>query len=384
MPAAKSQPDPVVIFVHGIQGSWLKNEYPVDYDDKLLWSGITRRKMSALHLHPRDASVDQDAETLVEPHQMIPLIYKEIVEEIRDELSERPYVYAFRYDWRKDNREAAKALRNFTARALQIAAVHEQSAGHPAPKRVVYIGHSMGGLVIKWLATKLLRTTRDRRFIDKIITIATPYGGSLKSVEALLPGARNLFGVEHRKSMRHAARTFPGVFQLLPAWQGALVQKKDGQPLDVFSAKSWQANLVESLEKGPFFKGYLEQRLADAADFAQASYAPWPASLRKRVYCAIGQGSETWSQVTVDTDKGNFFAFDSAATDEDGDGTVHLQSSARPELASSHIYTDTKRGLADRAIGQHANMPNHGQLQDWVLGLLRLNEYSDRAFDSPA
>ena len=93
----------------------------------------------------------------------------------------------------------AKALVLFIDKVLQVAGTHEKKAGRAAPKQVVLIGHSMGGLVIKWCAVK---NRRYRQKIAKIITIAAPFKGSLKAVEALLPGARNLFGVENNKSMR--------------------------------------------------------------------------------------------------------------------------------------------------------------------------------------
>ena len=96
-----------VIVVHGIQGSWLKDEYPVDYQDSILWTGVLRRNFKALHLHPSDLAVDADPSRLVRPHQAIPLIYESLVDEIREELEEtHPYIYAFTYDWRKDNRVA--------------------------------------------------------------------------------------------------------------------------------------------------------------------------------------------------------------------------------------------------------------------------------------
>ena len=47
-----------VIVVHGIRGSWLKDEYPVDYQDSILWTGVLRRNFKALHLHPLDAAVN--------------------------------------------------------------------------------------------------------------------------------------------------------------------------------------------------------------------------------------------------------------------------------------------------------------------------------------
>ena len=181
-----------VILVHGTQGSWLKDEYPVDYNNAVLWTGILKRNFDTLHLHELDATVDAQVKRWVMPHQAVPLIYEGIVDEIRDEMDEQPYAYVFAYDWRKDNRLAAQALSEFIDRVLRVAGVHEKKVGRSAPRQVVLLGHSMGGLVIKWCATQIV----SARKIAKIITIATPFRGSLKAVEALLPGARNLFGFE--------------------------------------------------------------------------------------------------------------------------------------------------------------------------------------------
>ena len=116
-----------VIIVHGIQGSWLKDEYPVDYQRSILWTGILHKKTGSMHLHSMDPSVDAEAKRLVMPHQAVPLIYEALVEEIRDELEEtHPYVYVFTYDWRKDNRLAAAELGRFVERMLHIAGVHER------------------------------------------------------------------------------------------------------------------------------------------------------------------------------------------------------------------------------------------------------------------
>lgn len=378
-----------VIVVHGIQGSWLKDEYPVDYQNSILWTGILRKKHKALHLHPLDPTVDADAARLVSPHQAVPLIYESLVEEIREELEdEHPYVYMFTYDWRKDNRVSSAELGDFVERVLHVSGVHERGKRAPAPKKVTLIGHNMGGVVIKWFVTKVLTPAKATRLIDKIITIATPYRGSLKAVEALLPGARNLFGFENQKSMRHAARTMPGIYQLLPSWPDAVVRMSDHKPLHIFDPASWQESLVETLRRrfdGPRF---FRRMLADARAFATVASRPWPQQLRRRVYIAYGIDTKTWWQVPVDTAQGNRFRFDKVLVDSGdpnfpgGDGTVHTVSSIKKELTAAHLQTDRKQ-FKDALAGHHANMPNHSGVQDWVLGFLGLNKYSDAAFESP-
>ena len=151
--------NPVVV-VHGIQGSWLKDEYPVDYQDSVLWTGILKKKFGALHLHELDASVDAVPTRLVYPHQAVPLIYESLVDEIREELEDdHPYVYMFTYDWRKDNRVAAAELGRFVERVLHIAGVHERKKAARAPKKVNLIGHSMGGFVCMSAAARLRSST---------------------------------------------------------------------------------------------------------------------------------------------------------------------------------------------------------------------------------
>lgn len=370
-----------VIFVHGIQGSWLKDQYPVDYDREILWTGIPligKRNFDALHLHELDSEVDAEVRRWVMPHQAVPLIYEGLLEEIRDEM-DQPYAYMFTYDWRKDNRLTAQALARFIDRVLRVYRTHEKKAGRSASRQVVLIGHSMGGLVIKWCAAKI---PSSRQKIAKMITIATPFRGSLKAVEALLPGARNLFGIENKKSMRHASRTLPGVYQLLPTWDEAVVDYHTKEELDVFRESSWQGNLVQNLRKR-FSDEFFPSMLANAQSFSNVVGASWPKEVRQKVYCAHGEGSATWRQVIVDTKKENFYQFDKAVKDAKGDGTVHSKSSQQQEISSRHARSFPKHPFKDQLPGQHANMPNHSDVQDWVLEILRLSPHSRHSFESP-
>ena len=368
-----------VIFVHGIQGSWLKDEYPVDYDKAVVWTGILKKKFDALHLHRMDDSVDTEVNRMIMPHQVLPIIYEGIIDEIRDEMDRQPYAYAFTYDWRKDNRISAQALADFIERVLKIAGVHEKTAGRRPPRQVILIGHSMGGLVIKWCATQIL----SPRKIAKIITIATPYKGSLKAVEALLPGARKLFGTEHKKSMRHAARTMPGLYQLLPSWKGAVVDSVSGDSLSPFKIASWQKSLVISLAN-KYSPEFFPQKLSDAQAFSRVVSRPWPATLARKVYYAYGVGSKTWEQVKVDTRNDNLYQFNKAVEDDRGDGTVPSLSGIQSEIPKGiRTHIDQRHAISDLLAGQHANMPNHSELQDWVLGILRFNPYVSNAFESP-
>ncbi len=363
-------PNPI-IFVHGIQGSWLKNQYPVDYQDELYWTGVLKKKFGKLHLSSINKEVDRDIDTFIFPHQAVALVYESIVEELREEVTENTYV--FTYDWRKDNRLSAKRLAVFGDLVLTKAKTHARERKDLIPKKVSLVGHSMGGLVIKWYVTQILKD-KAINMIDKIITIATPYRGSLKAVEALLPGARNFFGMEAQKAMRKASRTLPGVYQLLPSWKSAIVSM-NGTNLDLFSEGTWQKNLTKKIDS-EYGKEFFQEMLYDAKAFTDIVSRDYVAEIRKRFYCVYGIKSETWRQVSVDTKKGNMFNFDKAVEDKKGDGTVHTKSSM---VKSAGSFKDKKRLI--ELGGQHAQMPNHGDVQDYIVGLFTKSKYL-KSFES--
>ncbi|MFC1679685.1 esterase/lipase family protein [Elusimicrobiota bacterium] len=375
-----------IIFVHGIQGSWLKNQYPVDYQNEICWTGILIKKPQLLHLNPQNPAVDEAVESFVAPHQAVPFVYESFVDELREEVT--PYTFVFTYDWRKDNRASAIMLAAYVEGVLQKVNTHERQRWQEKYRRdkkklsqfreikkVTLIGHSMGGLVIKWYVMNHLGPIATKK-IDWIITAATPYRGSLDAVELLLPGARNFFGMESKKALRHAARTMPGAFQLLPSWDGALVTGKTN--LSVFDPGIWQDNLVRTLRKeyGPSF---LKEKLSEAQEFSEVVSADYPAELRSRFFCIYGEGSSTWKQVRVNRSDGNWFDFQEASKDEHGDGTVHACSS---RVKASKYHKEGRSPLRDLVGGQHAQILNHGGVQDAVVKCLTQNQYIE-SFESP-
>ena len=84
-----------IIFVHGIQGSWLKNQYPVDYQDEIYWTGILKKKFEKIHLSSIDQTVDHDIDKFIFPHQAITLAYESIVEELREEVTKHTYMFTY-------------------------------------------------------------------------------------------------------------------------------------------------------------------------------------------------------------------------------------------------------------------------------------------------
>lgn len=122
------------------------------------------------------------------------------------------------YDWRRDNRLAARKLEQASARWLHDWRV---ASGDPGAK-LVLVAHSMGGLVARYFLEVLggWQTTRA------LITFGTPFRGSLNALDVVANGFRAPALVRRFVDLTRMVRSFPSVYQLLPTY--ACVSDPDG------------------------------------------------------------------------------------------------------------------------------------------------------------
>lgn len=113
--------------------------------------------------------------------------------------------FEFPYDWRRDNRVAARRLQRESAKWLQE---WRQSSG-AADAKLVLVGHSMGGLISRYFL-ECLGGWRDTR---TLVTFGTPYRGSVSAIDALVNGKRIAFF-----DLSDLARSFTAIYQLLPTY----------------------------------------------------------------------------------------------------------------------------------------------------------------------
>jgi hypothetical protein len=169
-------------------------EDPHDVDD--LGDGITADSlMSDLHIFPRLWKIDG---------------YTRIAQLIQQRFDVTPgkNFFEFPYDWRRDNRVAARKLARQSHDWLR--AWRESSGNRSA--RLILVAHSMGGLVSRYFL-EVLDGWKDTR---ALVTFGTPYRGSVNALDTLANGLREgPMGVMDLSSL---ARTLTSIYQLLPRY----------------------------------------------------------------------------------------------------------------------------------------------------------------------
>ena len=172
-------PSPV-IFVPGITASDLHDEY--ELPPEAVWTTVLKRRAERVTLHP-----DNQRYELLEPARVAPrgpfplvLVYEDLIEELRDGLSEDARgtvpVFPFGYDWRlplaRTEKRFAAFVEEVMGRTLLLKHYCDDKAFKERP-RVSVIGHSMGGLIV----TGYLQSSTAKH-VDKVVTLATPFQGS--------------------------------------------------------------------------------------------------------------------------------------------------------------------------------------------------------------
>lgn len=114
--------------------------------------------------------------------------------------------YQFPYDWRRDNRANARILKKLIDKRLKC--WREKSGASDA--KVILMAHSMGGLVSRYYL-EVLEGWQDSR---ALFTFGTPYRGSLKAVNFLANGYKELF-----LDLTSVIRSLTSVYQLLPIYK---------------------------------------------------------------------------------------------------------------------------------------------------------------------
>ena len=341
-----------IIFVPGIKGSELVDTYPIDFPVRWsLWNltigNIFEEEEDFLL---RDGLYDKDYH-LFREGKLIRYAYGKLVGTLR-QLD--PHCYMFPYDWRRELEDSGKRL---VALAEHISGKHPKST-------IDFVTHSMGGLVLR-SALGLVSKARGKSAlkvdrIGRIVCIAPPFRGAADIPKVLIAGEKNGW-FSDEKSYRKLARSFPAIYQLVPSYEGALVNSVPGTtaPLDPFNINCWQKNVTQP------GKGFRQKFLVNAEAFVRGKNSKFTGSSRapmlgERAFVKrygdntlilLATGHETTWQIPVDVANNhnpNWFDFENATSDELGDGRVHMKSAAIEGITLAALDVETGHGTICR------------------------------------
>ncbi|CCK30628.1 hypothetical protein BN159_6249 [Streptomyces davaonensis JCM 4913] len=249
----------------------------------------------------------------------------------------------FGYDWRLSCRYNAHCLEERVAEEL---ARWRSSAPERRDARVVFICHSMGGLVARYYVECLGGHEVTRR----LITLGTPHRGSLNALTHLVNGLRKGWG-PFGADLTELARSLPSLHQLVPDY--ACVSTADGL--------AYARDLTG-------LPGPDEKLLADAGVFhselRRAAEAPGRDS-RTDLVTVVGVRQPT---ATTGVYAGGVLvpSWEIDGVDEGGDGTVP-RLSARPANAAD---TGHLVGTSFSPNEHHGSLQHNQGVRDALSGWL--------------
>jgi hypothetical protein len=101
MADAPSFQNPVIV-LPGITATGLEDFYPIPPEE--VWSAVLSKSYERISLHPDDLRYEAQQPARVQPRQPFSLLYGDLVDALRHDLSskhdEPTPVYLFAYDWR--------------------------------------------------------------------------------------------------------------------------------------------------------------------------------------------------------------------------------------------------------------------------------------------
>lgn len=352
----------LVVFLPGIAGSTLRR------GDELLWGMDWRSMRGALlgggldrlsipHDDGSDALDDGiEAEAVVDSIQIIPGLWKieqygGFCAQLRTSvgLVEGANFLRFPYDWRRDNRVSAGRLARFAAESLRR---WRKTSGN-ADAKIVFVCHSMGGLVARYYVECLEGWRSTRR----VFTIGTPHRGSLDALGYLANGYAKSIGPVSLDATR-PLRSFASVHQLLPTFacvgEGAGLSRVGDLDIPnvsrerVADAMCFHQEITAAAATNQMQEGYDAQHLSTIASNRQPTFQ----SAR-----LTATGLELVRSIRGD--------------DNGGDGTVPLVS-ATP--------TGIDYGRTTYVWGVHAALCNQEALVDHVVAALRTGRIEEDIF----
>jgi len=350
-------PNHPCIVIPGIKGTGLENIY--ELPPATTWStweaGVVAPDFDSLALET-NGEVDEAEIVVNRASQLLGVAYDSFVQSLRGR--DLP-VYVFPYDWRYSMVRSAKKLVNY------VLALQKKNLKSLAPanwdKAFDFACHSMGGLVFRQFVAAWRSAMPGAPLpVNRVVFITTPHLGSVDAVESMIRGETVLFGGQ--KELRKLARTFPGVYELLPnpGLQNTVVNQ-NGVPLDIFDIHNWQSTVTPDPNDPQGFdveQAHLTTARGVLNALPDVSMPEFGLAGRILVIYGIKPNS-TLRTVTVDQQNDNWYDFDDAMMG-DGDQVVPVESALLPGVPSMEVRGEDVSvfNLKSHVLSLHALLPS--------------------------
>ncbi|WP_281216218.1 lipase/acyltransferase domain-containing protein [Lysinibacillus capsici] len=304
-----------ILFLPGTMGSHLEEGNNLLGRPKRKWFSIMNKNAKRLALDDSNKNNRiipgppiENGITLVGNMVKDNIIYKQIIDELKN-LKKEGYVFKrVGYDWRKNLLDE-----NFSYLDNVISELKSEE--------IIIVAHSMGGLLTK-AYTKLKKGNHN---VKKVITIGTPWQGSPDSFNVLLNGVQDRgFFFPDIETTKYISRTFPSVFQLLPSEKYC---NKFSYINDGGKNLTWSESFLKlyDLDDIYFKEGKnLNKELYDLIE------TDWDDSIDHHNIVGVKQG--TLGTIPLGNSENENFS------SVDGDETVPLYSALPPSSSRSKIY----------------------------------------------
>jgi len=287
--------------------------------------------------------------------------YTKLTKTLRNEFDLRPgeNYFEFAYDWRRDNRAAARRLATLSRQWLRA---WRAKSGNP-DARLILLAHSMGGLVSRYFL-EVLEGWRDTR---TFVTFGTPYRGSLNALNFLVNGMKKTAGSLTLIDLSTMLRSFTSIYQLLPIYP--CYDAGDAQLKRVMEATGFPQLDLARVRSA--FQFHEEIRLAVERNFRDSQYL----NGRYTIHPIVGTYQST---LLIGKRAGSgmqMLGRDPRNTQLKGDGTVP-QVSARP--IEPEVLAQRQRVVY--AAELHGSLQNCTPVLDHVVQLLAEGYVDDTVY----
>ncbi|MEH6891788.1 acyltransferase [Bacillus sp. JJ864] len=281
----------------------------------------------------------------VEPSHLL-FTYKRLKRELKHNL---PIVTEFIYDWRINNTEHLNMLRG------KISSMDVDE--------VYIVAHSMGGIISK-LCLNEYKDDPEIKKVKKLITLGTPWKGSMDSVKTLLYGSQvpdKYWKYIGKEAAKRICRQFPSVYQLLPT-SSFLDRLKTMNCVPYFFNDSYFDEFDD------FFQGVLQEEFSKNHSF-DSVFNEYYSLLNQDIaddielHEIIGLGKRTIKIICENARKEPYVYYD------EGDGTV-------PLLSAYSNLRDRENYFAYFVNGaSHNGLPWKKGIIDLIKGIINDNEF---------